>query len=199
MRLERHDDPPIERAGGVQNGCDLRWVMAVVVDNQDAVRFATNLEAPLGATEGAEPRRHLVEGQPELGPDRNRRERVLQVVPARYLKNQRPEGRRRLPRTGGAPRLPFDHGLDTQRSGDDTARRHVGLLVQAVCRHAPGDPRKDCGQIAIVGARDDHAVERHLVGKVDERLLQVVEAAVVFKVLPVDVGDHGNRRKQFQE
>ena len=30
--------------------------------------------------------------------------------------------------------------------------------------------------VRVVDARDDRAVERHLVGEVDERLLQVVEA-----------------------
>ena len=54
-------------------------------------------------------------------------------------------------------------------------------------------------QLGIVGAGDDRAVERHLVGEVDEGLLQVGEAAVVLQVLAVDVGDHRNRRRQLQE
>jgi hypothetical protein len=64
---------------------------------------------------------------------------------------------------------------------------------------APRHPRQDGGQVRVVGARDDGAVERHLVGEVDERLLQVVEPAVVFEMLVVDVRHHRNRRKQFQK
>ena len=54
-------------------------------------------------------------------------------------------------------------------------------------------------QVRIVEARDHGAVERHFVREVDERLLQVVEAAVVLQVFVVDVRNHGNRRKQFQK
>ena len=51
----------------------------------------------------------------------------------------------------------------------------------------------------IVGAGDDAAVERHLVGEVDERLLQVLELAVALHVLVVDVGHDGDRRPQHQK
>src|SRR5262249_19748151 len=54
-------------------------------------------------------------------------------------------------------------------------------------------------EVRVVGARHDGAVERHLVGEVDERLLEVVEAAVVLEMLVVDVRNHRNRRKQFEE
>ena len=45
----------------------------------------------------------------------------------------------------------------------------------------------------------DRAVERHLVGEVDERLLQGLPAAVALHVLAVDVRDHRDRRRQLQE
>jgi hypothetical protein len=54
-------------------------------------------------------------------------------------------------------------------------------------------------QIRIVETRHHTAVKRHLVGEVDERLLQVGEAAVVFEMFVVDVRDHSQCWKQFQK
>jgi hypothetical protein len=47
----------------------------------------------------------------------------------------------------------------------------------------------------VIGAAHDRTVERHLVGEVDERLLQRAEAAVALEVFVIDVGNHSNRRK----
>ncbi len=74
-----------------------------------------------------------------------------------------------------------------------------GGRIEAVRRHAPRHARDDRGQIRVVETGDDAAVERHLVGEVDERLLQVVEPAVVFEMLAIDVRNHRHRRKQFEK
>ena len=50
---------------------------------------------------------------------------------------------------------------------------------------------RTCGSSAH---RMAHAVERHAVGEVDERLAQLLERAVVVEVLAVDVRDHRHRR-----
>ena len=97
-------------------------------------------------------------------------------------------------------RAPHDGRGGGERAEHDVGRRQIRVRrVEAVRRHAPRHARQHRGQIRIVGARHDGAVERHFVGEVDEGLLQVVEAAVVFEMFVVDVRNHCNRRKQFQE
>ena len=71
--------------------------------------------------------------------------------------------------------------------------------VEPVGRHTPRHPRQHGRQAGIVGTRHDAAVKRHLVGEIDEGLLQVVEAAVVLQMFVVDVRNHRYRRKQFQK
>ena len=53
--------------------------------------------------------------------------------------------------------------------------------------------------LAIVQADDDRAVERHLVDELDEGGADVVERRVVVQVLAIDVGDHGDDRRELQE
>jgi hypothetical protein len=72
-------------------------------------------------------------------------------------------------------------------------RGDVRVRLERVGRHSPRDPGKNGREVGIVRARDDAAIERDLVGEVDERLLQVVEAAIVVKMLVVDVRHHRNR------
>ncbi len=51
----------------------------------------------------------------------------------------------------------------------------------------------------VVGAGDDGAEKRDLVGEIDERLLEVVESAVALEVFVVDVRNHRNCRKQLEK
>ena len=124
MRLERDDDPPVERARRVEHRRNLGRMMAVVVDDQNAARLAAHLEAPLGAAELGEPGRDPVERQAELQADGHRGQRVLQVVPARHVQRQRAERldrRRRIARPADAPR---DHrAVALERPELDVGRR----------------------------------------------------------------------------
>ena len=60
-----------------------------------------------------------------------------------------------------------------------------------------------CGITAHRSASSAHtpprAVERHLVGELDEGLLQVRESAVTFEMFVIDIRNHRYRRKQFQK
>jgi hypothetical protein len=113
-------------------------------------------------------------------------ERVLQVVTARHLERQ--------------PSLAFDRRARAERRQLHVRGGHISRRRrEAVRLHPPRHPRHDPRQVRIVEARDNRAVERHFVGEVDERLLQVVEPAVILEVFVVDVRNHRNRRKQFQE
>jgi len=52
--------------------------------------------------------------------------------------------------------------------------------------------------IIVVEAQRAHPEERHPVAEVCERLLDVVERAVVIQVLGIDVGHHRDGRRQRQ-
>ena len=93
MRLKCDHDAPPERARGGQDRRDLRRVMAVVVDHEDAVGLAADIEAPLRAAEILQSRGDAVEREAQLHADRHRRQRVQQVVPSGHGERQRAEGR----------------------------------------------------------------------------------------------------------
>ena len=79
MRLKRHDDAAPERPRRRENRGDLGRMMAVVVDDQDAVRLAAHFEAPLGAAKLSQAGGDLIERQPELEADRHGGERVCRL------------------------------------------------------------------------------------------------------------------------
>ena len=117
-----------------------------------------------------------------------------------HLQRQRPERRRRRRRSPRRATRRVTRRLDAQRLEHDVGRGHVGVRrVEPVGRHAPRHPRQHGARDADRRRTRPRAVERHLVGEVDERLLQVVEAAVVLEVLVIDVRHHRNRRQQLQE
>ena len=143
------------------------------------------------------PRRSASNGTPSSRPTATRRQRVQQVVAARHAQAQR----RRARVAGSRPATPHRGSASrTLRAARPCARDVGAAAVEAV-----GDDAARASAAAsprtrrVVGARDHRAVERHLVGEVDERLLQVVEAAVALHVLVIDVRDHRDRRRQLQE
>src|SRR5256885_6411628 len=50
----------------------------------------------------------------------------------------------------------------------------------------------------VVDARDHSPVEGHLVGELDERLLEVLPAAVVLHVLAIEIRNQGDGRRQLR-
>ena len=100
MRLERHNQSTIERAGGIHHRRQLRRVMAVVVDDQNAPCLAAYLESTLRADEVAESRRDGFEGQPQLETDRDGGQRVQQVVSAGHPEREGAQSGWRLERFG---------------------------------------------------------------------------------------------------
>ncbi len=108
MRLKGDHDAPPERARRRQHRRDLGRVMAVVVDHEDPVRLAADVEAPLRAAEVLEAGRDAIERQPQLHADRHRCQRVQQVVPSGHRERQRPERGHAVRRSplAGAPAEP---------------------------------------------------------------------------------------------
>ncbi len=72
-------------------------------------------------------------------------------------------------------------------------------IVEAVRENTAGQARRQPAENRVVGAPDDRAVKRHARREGQERLLQVLEAAIALEVLAVDVRDHGVDRREQQE
>jgi hypothetical protein len=51
VRLKRDDRPAPQRSRCGEDCCNLSWMMAVIVNDQNAAWFAPNVESPLGASE----------------------------------------------------------------------------------------------------------------------------------------------------
>ncbi len=141
------------------------------------------------------------ERQAEVQADGDGRQGILQVVAPGHAQHDLAQRLRsgrlactRLAHVAHHRAAPVEPGTGHV---DASVVRAVGL--QAVGDHPPRHRRQQLPQPLVVGARDDRAVERHLVGERDERLLQVLEIAVALQVLLVDVGDDGHRRRQLQE
>jgi hypothetical protein len=87
MRLKRDHESTPESGASCSEYCgDLGRVMRVVVHDQHTARLAMPFEPTLGAFEDAKGRCRLRKIEAELASDGNRREGVLQVVPAGYRK-----------------------------------------------------------------------------------------------------------------
>src|SRR5262249_11969733 len=99
VRLKRHEDAPSQTARCGQYRGNLRRMMTIVVDHQNAVRLAADFKPAFGAAEVRKPVCDLLERDPELEPDRGAGESIRQVVSSRHLQRQRPK--RRRPRFAG--------------------------------------------------------------------------------------------------
>jgi hypothetical protein len=107
----------------------------------------------------------------ELERDRDRGQRVLDIVPARH-RQWMPSIVRRSPsrsRIDASNRLPPGTGVDIVGA-------HVGQRGEAVGDDAPvADAADDVLHLGMVGAHHGEAVERHVLDELDERVLDRVE------------------------
>ena len=91
-------------------------------------------------------------------------------------------------------------GADRQRPEYHVHRGDIRVRsVDAVRDHATSHAGNDRRKVRVVGAGDDGAEKRDLVGEIDERLLEVVESAVALEVFIIDVRNHRNCRKQLEK
>ena len=65
VRLKGDDDAAGSACGGIEHGADFRRMVTVVVDDEDAARFAADLEPALGAAKLAQTVGDPLERQPE--------------------------------------------------------------------------------------------------------------------------------------
>ena len=168
-------------------------MVAVVVDHGDAVHHAARARsgARRPGTRPA-PRRSRRRARPVRGP----RPRP----PARSAPSggPAPAGAARRAARPSAPRARGSRRTHRAGAAEPSSVRSVAAISTSgasmrVGGRAPRQARQDAAQLGVVGAGDDRAVERHLVGEVHEGLLEVVEAAVGLHVLAVEVRDDGDR------
>jgi len=93
VRLEHRDDPALRIRGvrRVEKRAELGRMMSVVVDDDDAVRFALDLEPPPDALELGEPLPDPLRGHVEFAPHRGGGERVVHVVQPRHVERDLPQ------------------------------------------------------------------------------------------------------------
>jgi hypothetical protein len=186
-------------ARALQHRGNLGGMMPVVVDDEYPSWLAAHLEAAFGALELAQARRHAFEWHAQFDPYGNCCERVQQVVVARHVQFEPPQCGQRLGPVVRASRASLQCRRHRHRAQHDVTGSHVGRLGHAVRYDTSRHPAHQGSEMRVVCTADDGAVERHLVGKIDKRLAELVEAAVALQVFVVDVGNHCHRWKQFQE
>ena len=188
--------PVDDVARGLQHRLDLDRMVAVVVEDLDAVPRSGTREAALDAAEGRQALPDGVGRYAEFMRDRDRRRRVRHVVPAGHRQAQ--VGDRRL-RAGLAV---ADGHVEQRRRAVHAmvAEAHIGLRVLAIGDDAAvldaGDQRL---HFRMVGAHHAEAVERHVLDELPESLANLVEGAVVVEMLGIDVGDDRDVGRQLQE
>src|SRR6185503_11671013 len=89
MRLKEHHDPPAARTEFCRGKCcaNLSRVMSIVVNDENSVNLTFRLETSPRAGEAVQPLDDLVERNFQLEPNRDRRERVVNVVHTGYAQH----------------------------------------------------------------------------------------------------------------
>src|SRR5665647_1649840 len=190
MRLENSDDAAIPAPfGRLERGLDLGRVVGIILDDHDVVDDLAQLEAAPGPGVALESLEDGVRRDVEVEAHGGRGHGVEDVVNPRHLELQRPQI------------LP--PGVKDRRAAElvegEIAGGQVGLGREAIGDDPPLDLRDDALEIGIVEAEDDRAIERDLVGEVDEGRLEVVDALVLVEVLLVDVRQDGDEGGEVEE
>src|SRR4051812_19830691 len=89
MRLKQHHDPPPARTQlcGRERRTNLSRMMAVIINYEHAVHFALRLETPSRSSEAVKTLNNLFKSHFQLKSNRDRRQRVVDVVHARHTQD----------------------------------------------------------------------------------------------------------------
>ena len=197
MRLHDRDHLAARgRARRLEHGGDLDRMMAVIVEDGDAVPFARAGEAPLDAAEGADRLADDVDRGAELMGDRDRRGGVERVVAAGHRQREIVD----IGRPAGRP-VADQHGEAGDAAGQvDVEQPDVGLRVLAIGEDAPVlDPADQLLHRRMVEAHHGEAVERQVLDQRQKGVLDRVEGLEMVEMLGIDVGDDGDVGRQLEE
>ena len=171
-------------------------MMGIIVDDHRAADLADLAEAALDPAE-------LVEAvgdggivHRQLQPDRDRGERVGDIMLARHRQIDVGDQSRLAssrPRTDASNRVP-------PSSAAHILGAQVGQRREAIGHHAAvADPAEHRLHFGMVDAHHRQPVEGHILDEFDEGVLGPVEAAIMFEMLGIDVGHDRDRPVEPQE
>ena len=177
-------------ARGFERGANLDRVVAVVVDQRDAVDDALDLEAPAHAGEILQARANQIRRDIEIERDGGGGGGIAHVV------NARRAGQMKFAEVVAAIGQPEAAGEPLQL---DVADDQVGLARSAVGDDRALDARDDGLHVGLVQAKHGGAIKRHAIDELRENVLNLLERGVVIEMLAIDGGHHGDHRREQQK
>src|SRR5450755_2134812 len=196
VRLEREHNasPGPALAYSVERCGNFRRMVAVIIDHRRVTprpaEVAKQLQAPLDSLKIKQRALDRLGPDAELEGDRDSSERVQYVVATRQVDRDRKSG---LPSA-----LHIVMRLHAVTAHVDGA--HVGRLIETVSQIGSPNLSQDALHAGIVDAQHRESIERQVMQKVDEALLQAREVTVMrTEVVVVDVGDDRYHRLQVHE
>ncbi len=197
MRLHHGDDLAGRGlARRAQHRLDLDGMVAVVVDDRDAVPFAGAGETPAHAAEILQRLADHRVGDAELMRDRDRRGGIERIVAPRHRQRQL------LDLVHGLPGTVAEHDREARTPGVviEIDEPHVGLRVLAIGDDAAvGDLADEALHRRVVDTHHREAIERQVLDEGTERRLDRVEGAEMVEMLGIDIGDDRDVGGKLQE
>src|SRR5439155_8438847 len=163
---------------------DLDRMMTVIINDHRAIDLADLCETALHATEAGEAGLDRLVADAELERDADRRQRILDIMAARH--RQLDTGKH-----AGSALAAADRHVEAVATGErnDIVAPDVRLGGEAVSDDAPvAHPGDDRLHFRMIDAQQRGAIERHILDELDERILHLVEAAIMIEMLGIDIG-----------
>ena len=196
MRLDDSDHAALRAfACSRQHGLDFDRMVAIVIDDGDTVNFTDLGKAPLDAAKVIKALGDLLVGHAHFKADGHRSNRVLDIMAARHRQCDILDGSR------FAITVAHDH-VKAVATGDrgDIDTLDVGLSGKTISNDPPV---ADAGQhrlhFGMVDAQDRGAVKGYILDKLDETVLDLVEAAIMIEMLGIDIGNDRDRAVEPQK
>src|SRR5579884_491050 len=190
MWLKQGDDArEVTLPGGRERRPDLGWVMAVVVDDGDAAGLPALLKSPIDA--GVVLQRFANGFDADLQPARYSQSRggVQNIVETRDIQPEMTEFLAAKP----------DREFTGEMATAVIAHAVCSLGVLAVSYGSTVNEREHLLHVLVIEAQNGSAVKRNLINELAEGEPDVLDAGVMVQMLAIDVGDHGQYRRQLQE
>ncbi len=196
MRLDDRDDPPFRTfARSTQDRSDFGRMVGVIVDHRGAMHFADPGEAALDPFEAGETADHVRILDPKLQRNADCGQRIENVVAP---------GDRHFDPLDQPPVIVLAQHRDIEpaptRNRLDIFGANVGQSGKAIGHDPPvADSAQDALHFGMIDAHHAESVERDILDELDERVLDPIEAAIMFEMFGIDIGDHRDGPVEPQE
>src|SRR4029077_495842 len=183
--------PALLRCG--QGGLDLGRMVSVIVYDHDPIGLTSQMKATLYPGIGCERFPDEVHRHIQFDSNRNGHERIGDIVSTGHRQTEwtqiaPTELRSKL----GPPLVQVDLCRIEVRRDTLAFFESIGLI-------AFHDVRKERPEPIIVGTQHSQSIERYLINKLEEGLVDSFHAAVVIKMFPVEIRDRGDGRGQTEK